>query len=44
MRMYRKFVIEGSFTRNMIIRSNVDFSMADVTSERINEFVLKIHE
>ena len=39
MRMYRKFMVEGSFARNMISKSNKDLSMADVSSERVNEYV-----
>ena len=44
MSMSRKFMIEGSLARNMISKSNKDLSMADVTSERVNKSVLKVHE
>ena len=41
--MYRKFMIEGSFVRNKVSRSNEDWArhMADVTSERVNESVIE---
>ena len=44
MRMYQKFMVMGLFARNMISKSNKDLSMADVTSERVNDIVLKVHE
>ena len=44
MRMYQKFMVMGLFARNMISKSNKDLFMADVTSERVNDIVLKVHE
>ena len=38
--MYRKPKIEDSLARNIILGSNMDF-MADVTSERVNEYIWK---
>ena len=34
--IYKKFKIEYSFTRNMSIKSNMQYSMADVSSEAVN--------
>ena len=39
--MYRKPKIEDSLARNMFLGSNMDFCMADVTSERVNEYIWK---
>ena len=39
--MYRKFKIEDSLARNMFLRSIMDFCMADVTSDGVNEYVQK---
>ena len=39
--MCRKPKIEDSFARNMFSRSKMDFSMADVTSERVSEYIWK---
>jgi len=38
-RLNRKFMIEESWIRNMFSRSNMDYCMADVTSEGINEYI-----
>jgi len=37
MTMYKKFIIEDEFARNMFSRANVDFSMGEATSEGVNE-------
>jgi len=37
--MYKKIMIEDSWVRNMFSRSNMEYSMADVSSEGVNEYV-----
>ena len=39
--MYRKPKIEDSLARNMFLGSNMDFCMADVTSEKVNEVYME---
>ena len=38
MSMYRKPKIKDSLAKNMFLVSNIDFFMADVTSEKVNEY------
>ena len=37
--MYKQFMIEDSWARNMFKRSNNDYSMADISSDRVNMYV-----
>jgi len=37
--MYKKFKIKNPFSRNMFSRSNMDYSLDDLTSDRVNESV-----
>jgi len=39
MTMYKKFIIEDQFARNIFSRSNEDTSIGEVTSEGVNEAV-----
>jgi len=39
MSMYRKYIIEYTWVRNMFGRSNMDFCIADVISESVNEYI-----
>ena len=39
--MYRKPKIEDSLAKNIFLGSKMDFCMADVTSERVNEYIWK---
>ena len=41
MSMYRKFKIKSSWVKNMFSRSNVDYCMADVISEGVNEYKIQ---
>ena len=42
MSMCRKPKIEDTLARNMFSGSKLDFCMADVTSERVNEYIWKV--
>jgi len=37
--MYRKFMFEVSWDRKNLIKSNMDFCMAEIKSEAVNEFI-----
>jgi len=39
-----KFNIEYSLARTMFRRSNIDYYLADGTSDTVNEYVWNIHE
>ena len=42
--MYEKFKIEYSLARNMSFRSNMQYCLANVSSEGVNEFIQKVHD
>jgi len=42
MSIYKKFNIEYSLAKNMFISSNMQYCIADVSSE-VNEFIVKVH-
>ena len=39
MSMYRKFKFEDSLARNMFLESNIDFTVANITSKEDNQNV-----
>ena len=42
--MYEKIKFENSLARNMFSRSNMDSSMADMTSEGISKYLSKVQD
>ena len=42
MSLNRKFIFEDSWVRNMFSRSNMDFCMAEIKSEGVNESEQKV--
>ena len=42
--MYEKFKFESSLASNMTFRSNLHYSMTDVPSDGVNEYVLKVED
>jgi len=40
----RKFIIEDCWVRNMFSRSNMDYCLTHVTSDKRNDYVQKFHD
>jgi len=42
--MYKNFKMKNPFSRNMFGRSNMDYSLDDLTSDGVNESVLNVQD